>query len=204
MYKRMNGRPSHSSSTSSHVSGVPHFPQKARATPGEEAGARLDPRRWLRHWIRLAGALRRRATRTSRRRGGRHRQLSTGRAGLPAPGRSVWRGHRHEPQRRHSGSGARPRVGAGQHRAVRRRSGECHHLRRVGWWHECGDSARTARRPRAVPARHPPERRGSQRREPRDREQSRSSISASWVSPRRAPKSCGNSLARSFWRHRAG
>ena len=57
---------------------------------------------------------------------------------------------------------ARARVGARQHRRVRRRPGQRHDLRRVGRRHERRHTARHAERGRAVPPRDPPERaRGS-------------------------------------------
>ncbi len=60
-------------------------------------------------------------------------------------------------------------VGARQHRRVRRRPGQRHHLRRVRRWHERGHAARPARGVRAVPPGHRPERRGPQPARPRRR-----------------------------------
>ncbi|TMA34218.1 MAG: carboxylesterase family protein [Deltaproteobacteria bacterium] len=63
----------------------------------------------------------------------------------------------------HSRPDPRARVGARQHRGVRRRSPERDDLRRVGRRDERGDAARGAGRARAVPPRDPAERRNAPR-----------------------------------------
>jgi carboxylesterase family protein len=89
-----------------------------------------------------AGGVRRRSVRP-RRRGVRGDQLAGGGRRVPVPGR--WRRWR---QLGPAGSGRVPAVGAGQHRGVRRRPGQRHRLRRVGWGDEHRRAAGDAPGPR--------------------------------------------------------
>ena len=87
------------------------------------AGDGLEPRRLLP--LQLRRQLRRQPLRPRRRRL-RHDQLAHGRGRLPLPRR-----RRRRRQPRAARPGRRPRVGAGQHRGLRRRSGPRHRVRRV-------------------------------------------------------------------------
>ena len=134
---------------------VPHAQRHdARARRREAAGDVLDPRRRVRERRRLA----RRSTTArkfaaARRRRRRHRQLPARRVRLPAPRRGLRRRVRGLGQRRHPRPGRRARVGARQHRGVRRQPRRRHDLRRVGRRDERRHAARAAGGRRALPPR---------------------------------------------------
>ncbi len=134
-------------------------PRRRRPSP---TGDGLDPRRRLRRWQRIDPLVQRDVVRTPRRRRRRHHQLPTRRPRLPAPRRGRRRGVRLLGPVGHPRSGRSAALGARQHRRLRWRSRQRHHLRRVGRRDERGHAARTARGVRAVPSRHRPERRRQQ------------------------------------------
>ena len=108
------------------------------------------------------GRLVRRQPLRPRRRRLRDHQLPRRGRGLPVPRRRRRQPRAARPDRR-------ARVGARQHRRLRRRPGQRHHLRRVGRRDEHRDPARHAPRRRAVPPRHRAERRRAPRHPGRDR-----------------------------------
>ena len=94
------------------------------------------------------------------RRRGRHLNYRLGALGfLHLGGPHGRRARTPRPACRHPRPGRRARVGARQHRGVRRRSRQRHHLRRVGRRHERRHPARPAARRGPVPPGHRPERR---------------------------------------------
>ncbi len=98
----------------------------------ETTGARVLPRRRLHHRIRQCNRLRRRAARALRRCGRGDRQSSARRIGLHATRRSGRaRGVRLCRLRGHHGSHGVARMGARQHRKLRRRSPQCDDLRPI-------------------------------------------------------------------------
>ena len=126
----------------------------------EAARVLLDSRRRLRARLRLRAAVRRLAAGHARRRRRRDHPLSPRRARLPlsrrARRREVGRNRKRGPTR----SDRRARMGARQHRGVRRRPGKRDDRRRIGRIDGVRNVARDAGRARFVQARHPAERRG--------------------------------------------
>ena len=124
----------------------------------QAAGHGLRLWRRLDHRLGLAAALwRRRPGRQGR--GRRLVQLSRRRAGLPRPPRADGRRRRRLGQLRPDGHDRGARMGEGQYRAVRRRSGERHALRPVGGLGGDLAAGDVAAGGRPVPSRHRPERR---------------------------------------------
>ncbi len=114
-------------------------------------GDGVDPRRCVHVRLVEPAAVRRHLARRPRRRRGRDDQLPAGRVRLPRPGGTAAR-QRLRPQPRAQGRAARPALGAGQHRRLRRRPRTRDGLRRVRGrrprHHAAGDAV--GRRP--VPA----------------------------------------------------
>ena len=86
-----------------------------------------------------------------------HPELPPRRPRLPAPGRPGRRALRRLGQPRPARPGRRPRLGAGQHRRLRRRSGQRHRLRRVGRRRQRAGPPRLPGGRRPVPAGRRPE-----------------------------------------------
>ena len=129
----------------------------SRRPPTTAPGAGVDPRRRVHRRLRQRALVRRHQARPARRRRRRHDQL-------PAWARSASSTSadlddlRRLGRQRHPRPDRRARVGARQHRGVRRRPRQRHDLRRVGRRHERRHPARHPPAARAVPPGHRPER----------------------------------------------
>ena len=125
---------------------------------GTPPGDVPHPRRRVHDGLGLVAVARRHQPRPARRRGGGDGQPPARRARLPRPVVALRRRVRGVGQRRHARPRARARVGARQHRTVRRRPGQRDDLRRVGRRLQGEHAARDAVGTWAVPPRHRAER----------------------------------------------
>ncbi len=121
----------------------------AAAAERPQAGARVVPRRLVRHRRVVATGLRRRASRRGTGRRRRLGELSHRRVRLPRRPAVRGRGELRTPRR-----DLRARVGARQHRELRRRPRACRGVRRVGG-RRPASCTRSRRPPRAVSSRAP-------------------------------------------------
>ena len=150
----------------------------------------VDPRGRVHPGLGRPIPVRRRAAREARRRRGGDDQLPARRARLPAPAGADRRAHSST-----GNEGLRPargaRLGAREHRGLRRRPRERDHLRRVRGRHERGHAARPPQGARPVPQGDPAERRLQHGQHPRARGEDRRALrgeAGSRTQRRRAPR----------------